>query len=48
MMQNNQTRLEILGILERKPKFFIRWGITIFSLIAVVASIVICYFYGDI
>jgi len=46
MMKNNQARIEIIDIVTRKPNFFIRWGITIFTLIAIVASIVFYYFHG--
>lgn len=38
-MKNNKTRLEIIKILERKPNFLIRWGIGIFTSIAIVIAI---------
>jgi len=46
MMKNNQSRIEIIDIVTRKPNFFIRWGITIFILIAIVANVALYYFHG--
>ena len=38
-MKNSKTRLEIIKILERKPNFIIRWGMGIFTSIAIVMAI---------
>lgn len=40
-MEHNKTRLEISNILERKPSFLIRWGIAIFTSIAIVIAILL-------
>jgi len=41
MMESNKTRLEIVKILERKPSFLIRWGIGIFTSIAIVIAMLL-------
>lgn len=41
MMEHNKTRLEIIKILERKPKFLIRWGISIFTSVVMIAAILL-------
>lgn len=38
------NRIEIKEIIEKKINFFIRWGITIFLLIIIIAFVIACLF----
>ena len=41
-MNEDPTRMELANILEEKPPFLIRWGITVLWLVALALSV--CYF----